>query len=283
MPSPPTIQQIASGLATRATSEPGSSSGPFPQRARTNSHHPRSPSHHNPPNNRLYGTQSTSASSSTSSVTVPSPSNHPVPLRSSLKKTNTNSSVASSLAPSSSTAPTSLQSRGSRRGPPSFPPKVTAVRNLFASLHGHARQNARNGGVTGLSINRIGSCSDDGGSVLSDNSRIRRVGRVRFSDDEDEDENHKKLPGNNDSTARMARTMSAPNASGTSAGGAGIGASPPGSGADTPTPTLGLPPLSALPARLINTKKTVIKIFHRVSITFSDSSVPNQLPRIAMA
>lgn len=275
MPSPPTIQQIASGLASRAT--PASTSLPLPPRIRTTSHRPRKSSSHYgySSNGRLHATQSVSASSSTSSITIPSPSNQPVPLRSSLKKTSTNSSATSSLAPSSSTAPPSLQSVGNRRGPPnslSFPPKVAAVRNLFASLHGHARHNSRIAGATGLSTNdHNGARSDDGGSVLSDNSRARRVGRVRFSDDEDEDEDRVRRLGNNGATSGQ-RTMPAPSPSEPSANGTGIGAAAASvSGADTSTSMpLGLPPLSALPARFINTKKTVIKIFHRVSIIFSN-------------
>jgi hypothetical protein len=120
---------------------------------------------------------------------------------------------------------------------------------------------------------------------MSDNSRVRRIGRVRFSDDEEDKDGRLHTSGESSATIqqRIARTTSAPSAAGTAGGGTGIGAAAASvSGADTPTPMpLGLPPLSALPARLINTKKTVIKIFHRVSITFTDC---HQLPHgIAMA
>ncbi|KAF8318654.1 hypothetical protein DL93DRAFT_327053 [Clavulina sp. PMI_390] len=304
----PTIQQIASGVATRGPSPPPTSSStaalnaahPYIRARAISSHssysHPSAsrPSIESASNQRsgrqpqyhaqnMYTHRATSASSSVSSMTVASSSLAVagMPLRSSLKKTTTNSSIASSSAPSASTAPTSLASSSSHSGGgfPSGP--RAAVKNLFATLQGknHHHHHVSSG-------------------AASFNSEVStRKMRVRFSDDEDDDSDEVSTPRPSAAaltpSAPLARAVSTGSGSSSSGaggvvGGIGLAAgrrvartlSAPG-GAGRSLPNLDRARLSeveeaveppspsgaagggAFPTRLLSTRKTVIKMFHR--------------------
>src|SRR5260221_5413398 len=141
---PPTIQQIASGLATR----PGDSK-------------PTGMSTSNQP------------SSSTSSISSTNSSVGPSTLKSSLKKTSNGTSSLSTSIRSSSSQSTSRPSPLSVASKP-----FGGMRNLFQHKHPPSKPQKS----SELFV------MDDGGSLISEQSSgtRRMVGRVRFSDDEDE-------------------------------------------------------------------------------------------------
>ncbi|KAF8329536.1 uncharacterized protein EI90DRAFT_3062939 [Cantharellus anzutake] len=141
---PPTIQQIASGVATRPI-------GSKTSRIST----------------------SNQPSSSTASISSTNSSAGPLPLKSSMKKTSKGTpSLSTSIASSSSHST-------SRPSPLSIASKpFGGMRNLFHSKHFPAKTQE---------LNEL-FVIDDGGSLISEQSSgtKRVVGRVRFSDDEDE-------------------------------------------------------------------------------------------------
>lgn len=186
----PTIQQIASGLATSTNSRPPTvqprltapsqhsvnTYSSFTSSSSVGGSKPHYSSHHS--HTRIE--RISSATSSTSSITVASSSyrHHASssPLKSSLKKTNTNlSSQTSSSATyaSSSTSPNQLPL------PLPSKTKVPTVKSLFAALqiHGQLRSPSGNGNNKGKQP------SADDASLMSDSSRARRV---RFSDNDDD-------------------------------------------------------------------------------------------------
>lgn len=286
MSSPPTFQDIANGRHNQHA--PSS----IPTNPRTSvdpsghSHSAYSPYVRHRP--------SSAASSSMSSVTSSAHNPAAVPLRSSLKKTSTNSSASSvtelplafgatpAAGPSNPRPLPTARVPSARSALSANHPKATAaVKNLFAGLHGHRKSSSQ---ATALGIfepdsrnSTLGSSSPvngDSGSLyseLSSNgtavSRKRTIGRVRFSDDDDDDEVHSMVnPSAARPSAERQRTVSAPPAPTSSR--SGVPPLPTADSSSTIRPNLQLSTSSTASNAtqlFLNPKKTVIKIFHRVS------------------